>query len=490
MRATVRVPLVLAAALGLPASLAQAQGAAPTAASITPPALGAVRPLVLPQLVERTLPNGLRLVIVEHHELPVLDAVLVVRTGPEADPAAKMGLATLTAIMLDEGAGGRDALAIADQAAFLAIGLRTGANFEQGTVTLHTTTATRDSALALMADVALRPAFAQKDFDRLKQERLAALLQEQDRGPALADRGFTAMVFGLDHPFGRSANGSRETVEAITREDVAAFWRSWYRPNNATLVLVGDLTVPQAEALARRHFGAWERAPLPTLAAYPVPRSRSEPRATTVTIVDRPKAAQSSFRIGGLGVTRGTPDYYPLMVMNTMLGGSFTSRLNTTLREKKGYTYGASSAFLMRRTAGSFVAFADVASAKTDSALIEFLRELKGIREAAPAEELAKVKRYLQLGYAEGFETPAAIAAQVAALVPAGIPLATLGAYQARIGAVTAADVQRVARRYVTPDSLTIVIAGDRARIEAGLKAANVAPVEVRDSRGRPAGTP
>jgi predicted Zn-dependent peptidase len=178
------------------------------------------------------------------------------------------------------------------------------------------------------------------------------------------------------------------------------------------------------------------------------------------------------------------------MVMNTMLGGSFTSRLNTTLREKKGYTYGASSTFLMRRTAGSFVAFADVASAKTDSALIEFLRELKGIREAAPAEELAKVKRYLQLGYAEGFETPAAIAAQVAALVPAGIPLASLGAYQARIGAVSAADVQRVARRYINPDSLTIVIAGDRARIEAGLKAANVAPVEVRDSRGRPAGTP
>jgi predicted Zn-dependent peptidase len=430
-------------------------------------------------MVERTLPNGLRLVIVEHHELPVLDAVLVVRTGPEADPAAKMGLATLTANLLDEGAGGRDALAIADQAAFLAIGLRTGANFEQGTVTLHTTTATRDSALALMADVALRPTFAQKDFDRLKQERLAALLQEQDRGPALADRGFTALVFGLDHPFGRNANGSRETVEAITRDDVAAFWRSWYRPNNATLVLVGDLTVPQAEALARRHFGAWERAPLPTIAAYPVPRSRSEPRATTVTIVDRPKAAQSSFRIGGLGVTR-----------NTMLGGSFTSRLNTTLREKKGYTYGASSTFLMRRTAGSFVAFADVASAKTDSALIEFLRELKGIREAAPAEELAKVKRYLQLGYAEGFETPAAIAAQVAALVPAGIPLASLGAYQARIGAVSAADVQRVARRYINPDSLTIVIAGDRARIEAGLKAANVAPVEVRDSRGRPAGTP
>jgi predicted Zn-dependent peptidase len=449
-----------------------------------------VRPLVLPALVERTLPNGLRLVIVEQHELPVLDAALVVRTGPEADAAAKMGTATLTANLLDEGAAGRDALAIAEQLGYLAVSLRTGANFEQSTVALHTTNATRDSALALMADVVLRPTLSQKDFDRLKQERLAALLQEQDRGPALADRGFTALVFGLDHPFGRSVNGSRETVEAITRDDAMAFWRTWYRPNNATLVLVGDLTVAQGEALARRHFGAWERATLPTLAAYPVPRSRSEPRATTVTIVDRPKAAQSSFRIGGLGVTRDTPDYAALMVMNTMLGGSFTSRLNTTLREKKGYTYGASSTFLMRRTAGSFVAFADVASAKTDSALIEFLRELRGIREAPPAEEVAKAKRYLQLGYPEGFETTGGIAAQVAALIPAGIPLATLGRYQARIGAVTAADVQRVARRYIHPDSLTIVIAGDRARIEAGLKGANVAPVEVRDSRGRPAGTP
>lgn len=479
-----RAPVAAAAAALLAGAPALGAQGAP------PPTLGPVRPLVLPAMVERTLPNGLRLVIVEHHELPVLDAVLVVRTGPEADRADRMGTATLTANMLDEGANGRDALAIAEQVAFLAIGLRTGANFEQSTVSLHTTTATRDSALALMADVVLRPAFAQKDFDRLRQDRLNALLQEQDRGPALADRGFTALVFGLDHPFGRNANGSRETVEAITRDDVAAFWRTWYRPNNATLVLAGDVTVAQAEALARRHFGAWERAPLPAIAPYPPPRSRAEPRATTVTIVDRPKAAQSSFRIGGVGVTRDTPDYYPLMVMNTMLGGSFTSRLNSTLREKKGYTYGASSTFLMRRTAGSFIAFADVASAKTDSALIEFVRELTAIREAPPAEELAKVKRYLQLGYPEGFESPGDIASQVAALVPAGIPLASLGAYQARIGAVTAADVQRVARRYINPDSLTIVIAGDRARIEAGLKAAGVGPVEVRDSRGRPAGTP
>lgn len=471
-----------AATFALPFA-ATAQGA-PQSASATPPVLAAPKALTLPTMVERTLPNGLRLVIVEQHELPVVDAQLVIRTGSEADPAGKAGLATLTANLLDEGAGSRDALALAEEVGFLAIRLGTFAGLEQSTVSLHTTRATLDSAMALMADVVLRPTFPEKEFTRLKNERLTGLLQEQDRGPAMADRAYAALVYGEDHPYGRSPSGVKESVESLSLDDTRQFWSTWYRPNNATLVLVGDLSLAEAEALAARAFGGWARATLPPAPVYASNRAAARP--TAIHIVDKPKAAQSSFRIGGVGVSRSTADYYPLMVMNTALGGSFTSRLNNTLREVKGYTYGAGSSFSMRRERGPFTARAEVVSAKTDSALIEFIKELRNIRQPLPAAELAKVKRYLRLGYADGFESTGDIAAQVAGLVPYGLPLSTLGAFDAGINKVTAADVQRVAMQYLDPTRLTIVIAGDRASIEPALKATRIAPVDVRDARGRP----
>jgi len=464
----------------LPA-VSNAQGTA-TPASTVPPTLSAPTPLRLPTMVERSLPNGLRLVIVEQHELPVVDVQLVVRTGSEADPATKAGLATLTANMLDEGAGSRDALGLAEAIGYLAIRLNTFSGLENSSIALHSTRATLDSAMSLMADVVLRPTFPEKEFTRLKSERLTTLLQEQDRGPAMADRAFAALVFGEAHPYGRSTSGARETVEQIGLDDVKQFWRSYYRPNNATLVLVGDLTVREAESLAAAAFGGWERATVP-----PVTYAKAQPAGpTAIRIIDKPKAAQSSFRIGSIGVPRSTADYYPLMVMNTALGGSFTSRLNNTLREVKGYTYGAGSGFSMRREAGPFTARAEVVSAKTDSALIEFMNELKGMQKPLPAEELAKVKRYLRLGYADGFESTSDIASQVANLVPTGLPLSTLGAFDAGIAKVTAADVQRVARRYLDPSKMQIIIAGDRASIEPALKATKIAPVDVRDMRGRP----
>ena len=411
---------------------------------------------------------------------------LVVRSGSEADPKGKAGLATLTANLLDEGAGSRDALGIAEQIGYLAIRLGTGATFEQSTVGLHTTRATLDSAMGLMADVVLRPTFAQKEFDRLKSDRLTSLLQEADRGPALADRAFAAIVFGEDHPYGRSTSGTREEAETLSREDAAQFWKTWYRPNNATLIVVGDVTVAEAMTLVTTFYGGWQRGELPVLEK----RTPSAANATTIYIVDKPKAPQTSFRIGSVGVARNTVDYYPLMVMNTALGASFTSRLNQNLRETKGYTYGASSGFAMRREPGAFTARAEIVAAKTDSALIEFMKELNGIRTPMPAAELAKTKRYLQLGYAERFESTGDIAGQIASLVPYGVPLGTLGAFNAGIGGVSGADVQRVANKYLDPSRLAIVVAGDRASIEPALKALKIAPVEIRDAKGRRPITP
>lgn len=452
-----------------------------------PPELGAATELKLPAMVEKTLPNGLKLIIVEQHEMPLVDVALVVRTGVEADPVGKSGLATLTANMLDEGAGNRDALGIADQVGFLAVSLRTTASWDQSTVFLHTTKATLDSSLVLMADVALRPTFADKEFTRLHNDRLTALLQEQDRGPAIADRAFASIVYGDDNPYGRSPSGSRETVENIVREDVQNFWKQWYVPNNATLVIVGDLTAAEAEQRANAMFGTWAQATLPTLAAVPAAPAA---KASTIYIVDKPKAPQSSFRLGNVGVARNTADYYPLQVLNTALGGSFTSRLNQNLRETKGYTYGAGSGFAMRREAGPFIASGEIVAEKTDSAMIEFMKELNGIREPMKPEELEKTKKYLQLGYPAEFEEGADIASAIARLVPYGLPLTTLNDYQKNIGAVTGADVERAAKQYIDPTKMSLIVVGDRKSIEPALKALKIAPVEVRDMRGRPTTVP
>jgi len=251
-------------------------------------------------------------------------------------------------------------------------------------------------------------------------------------------------------------------------------------------VIVGDLSVADAVARATRVFGGWARANVPVLAkSTPAPA-----RATTIYIIDKPKAPQTSFRLGGIGVARNTKDYYPLMVMNTALGGSFTSRLNQNLRETKGYTYGASSGFAMRREPGSFTARAEVVAAKTDSALLEFMKELNGIRNTMTPADLAKTKRYLQLGYAERFESTGDIAGAIAGLVPYGVPLSTLSTFNAGIETVTGADVQRVAKQYLDPSKLAIVVAGDRASIEPALKALKIAPVEIRDAKGRLGITP
>ncbi|MEO7999392.1 MAG: pitrilysin family protein, partial [Gemmatimonadaceae bacterium] len=258
-------------------------------------------------------------------------------------------------------------------------------------------------------------------------------------------------------------------------------------PNNATLVIVGDLTAAEAEQRANAMFGGWAQAGLPTLAAV---KAAPPSKGSTIFIIDKPHAPQSSFRLGNVGVARSTADYYPLQVMNTALGGSFTSRLNQNLRETKGYTYGARSGFGMRREAGPFIASAEVVSEKTDSAMIEFMKELNGIREPMKPEELEKTKKYLQLGYPAEFEEGADIARAIASLVPFGLPLQTLSDYQKSIGIVSGADVERTAKQYIDPTKMSLVVVGDRKSIEPGLRALKIAPVEIRDNRGRPSTVP
>ena len=441
------------------------------------PSLGAVPAVALPPVSRRALANGLTLLVVEQHELPVADFVLVVGTGPEADPAGKTGATTLMAGLLTEGTTTRTAPQIADQAAFLGVQLSAASAWDATTVSLQTPTAQLDSALALFADVALRPSFPAAELERLRRDRLTSLLQLKDRAPAIADRAFAGAVYGAGHPYGRPATGTEASTRAITRDDVRRLYGSHVRPNNATLVVVGDVRPDDVARRAERLFAGWARGPV-TAARYGTAPAAG---ATAVYLVDKPGAAQSSFRIGTVGVARSTEDYFPLLVMNTILGGSFTSRLNQNLRETRGYTYGAQSGFAMRRAAGPFLARAEVVTAKTDSALLEFMKELRAIRDTVPAAELAKAKQYLQLQLPGDFETTSDIAGQLVPLVTYGLPLDYYNSYVQRVAAVTQADVRRVAERYVNPARLAVVIVGDRKAIEPGLRALNVGPITVRE---------
>jgi predicted Zn-dependent peptidase len=450
-----------------------------TADLTKPPTLGPPPALSVPQITTRELPNGLRIVIVEQHELPLVDVILQVRSGGEADPARKVGTAALAAAMLTEGTTTRTALQIADQAAFLGADLEAGSGWEQSTVSLHTPTAQLDSALALFADVALRPSFPAADLERVRKVRLTALQQIRDRGPSIADRAFASAVFGEQHPYGRPLAGTEGSVASISREDLTRFYSTHFRPNNATLLVVGDIRPDDAERRARALFGGWARGDVPAL-----PTATATPRAaTTVVLIDKPGAAQTSFRVGGIGAPRSTSDYFALQVMNTVLGGSFTSRLMQNLRETHGYTYGAGSGFGYRRWAGPFTASAEVVTAKTDSALIEFMKELRAIRDTVPAEELAKAKTYLQLGLPANFETTGGIASQFLPLITYGVPLDFYNSAVQRLGQVTQDDVRRVARQYIDPDRLTIVVVGDRKAIEAGIRALKPGEIVIRDVR-------
>ena len=448
-----------------------------------PPTLSPPPRLALPPITIRELPNGLRLMIVEHHELPVADFVLIVRSGYEADPRERTGLASLTAALLDEGTPTRSALQIADQQAFLGVRLNTSASWDASTVSLHTPTAQLDSALALFTDVVLNPAFPPPEVERLRAERLTLLTQLKDRPTAIADQAYAAIVFGSDHAYGRPTLGMESSVKAITRGDVRSYYETHYRPNNATLVVVGDVRPADIEQRLSVLLGRWQRRNMPSAVFTKAP-ARDEPRRTTIYLVDKPSAAQSSVRIGAIGVPRSTPDYFPLLVMNTVLGVPFTSRLNQNLREIHGYTYGAGSRFDMRREAGPFTARAEIVTAKTDSALIEFMKELRAIRDPVPQAELQKAKRYLQLMLPSLFETTGDIAFQLTPLAIHGIPLDFYNDYVQQIERVTQADVQRVARKYIDPEHVAIVIVGDRKQIETGIRKLGMGEVEIRDMYG------
>lgn len=456
--------LVLASHL-LPAALV-AQGTSPYT---KPPAAPPPPALSVPAVSASSLPNGVQLRVVEQRELPLVQVTLTVTGGSRLD-ADVPGMSTFMAGMLDEGAGTRDALALQSELAYLGASLATSADWDRFTVSLKVPVRTLPAALALMSDVVMRPAFPAEEVRRQRDLRLTSLLQVRDQPNALAGLAFNQAVFPADHPYARNATGDSVTVASYDSARVRRFYEGTLRPDRASFFVVGDIGANEARTLLSQHFESWRA----TGAAIPLPAAPGvveHPPATRVWLVDKPEAAQSVIMVGWPGVDRTSPDHAALEVMNTLLGGSFTSRLNMNLRETKGYSYGARSGFTWRVVPGPFIVSTSVRTDVTDSSLIEIFRELRGVRdEPVPEEELNRAKAFIELGIPGSLESTSQVAGQMAQLATFGLTLEELPRLANRVRSVTAADVQRVARQYLTPDKAHVVVVGDLSSVRAAIE--------------------
>ncbi len=441
-----------------------------------PPQPGPPPALHLPSIQKLKLSNGLPVWIVELHEVPVAQVNLVVFSGTANDPPGKYGAASLAAAMLEEGAGSRSALQIADAVDYLGADLGTATTSDLSAIRLHVPVARLADALPIMADVALRPTFPKDELERQRQQRLTGLLQGRDDPPTISSVAFSRILYGKGHRYGTPQMGTAETIKTFTSDDLRGFYTAAFRPGNAVLLAVGDITAAQAMPLFEKSFGAWKGAAAGAPETLP---AAAEPPARTVYLIDKPGAAQSQIRIGRVGVPRSTADFFPIQVLNTILGGSFSSRLNNNLREVHGYTYGAASSFDMRAGAGPFSASAGVQTDKTSDALKEFFIELNAILKPVPADELARAKNYVALRFPGAFETTSDISRRLEDALVYKLPDDYFAKYVQNIQAVTAADVQRVAQKYVTPDHVAVVVVGDQKVIEPGIRALNLGPVTV-----------
>lgn len=435
----------------------------------------------LPDIQKTKLTNGLNVWLVEAHELPLVAMNLVFQTGSDHDPSDRSGLASMTADVLDEGTTTRTALQIAEELDFLGATLGTNAFTDGSSVTLNCMTKHLDAALKIYADVVLNPTFPEKEFARLKEQRRTSLLQQKDRAATIASLSFNKIIYGDNHPYGRNNAGTDASLKAMTRDDLVAFYQKYYRPNNATLIIVGDVKLPAMAASLEKLLASWQPATVPALQLPATPAVGTR----RVYLIDKPQAPQSEIRIGFPAVARNTPDFFAVNLLNRALGGQFASRLNLNLREKKGYTYGARSNFSYNKYPGPFTASAGVTATKTDSSLIEFFYEIDRTHaDGITPEELEFVKKGLTGNFALTFETPAQIAGALQNIVLYNLPDNYYDTYLQNIDRVTLDDVKKAAGKYLDSKKMAVVVVGDLKLVQEGVERLKLGEVILCDVEG------
>jgi zinc protease len=450
------------------------------------PAVGTPPDLKLPPLQRTTLSNGLKVVLAERHNAPVVDFTLILDAGYAADSLATPGTAKLAINMLDEGTKKRNSLQIAERAELLGARLGAGSSLDTSFISVNAITSKLADSLELFSDVLINPTFPEADFDRLKAQSLAAIQQEKTQPQGIAMRLFPALVYGQGHAYANpfSGNGSEKTVAALKRTDLQAFHDRWLRPDNGTLLVVGDTTLDSVKPLLEKYLATWkapsEALPKKNLAKVNVPTT---PR---VFLVNRTGAEQTLILGGYAGPPRSDPDYVAIETLNTILGGGFVSRLNMNLREDKHWAYGAGSGLSAAEGQGPFFVRAPVQTDKTSESIQEIVKELKGIIAANPpsATEIKFAQDSLTLQLPGSNETSGEVAGSYADIVTYGLKDSYWNDFVGEVKAMTPARLTSAAQKLVRPDALTWVIVGDLSKIEPGVRKLNLGEVKVLDTDG------
>ena len=446
-----------------------------------PPAAGPEPFFQIPAYKRFKLKNGANVILAEFHDLPLVEMHLVLNVGGGANPAGEAGLAELTANLLDEGTTTRSALQIAEQIADLGAALATSSSWDASVVTLSTISRSFDAALAIWADVIAHPAFSEKELARVRDNLLTSVTRRKDSPPTLASLLLARVLYGDRHPYAWPLQGVEETLKKLTIADVRRFYAAQYKPSNATIIVAGDISEAALRPKLEHALADW-KAGKPAPVKLP---AATGPSGKRIYLIDKPGAPQSSIRVGFVGARRTDPDYFAIVLMNQILGGSFY-RLDMNLRERRQWTYGARSVFEMRRTPGPAAAGGEFVAAHTSDAVAEILKEMRTMATTEVTdEELARAKDNFIRAFPARFATRASTAALLSELSVYGLPDSFLTEYTKKVQAVTKADVLRAAKRFLT-DKVAVVVVGDRESEEAPLR--KLAPLELRELDGSPAG--
>lgn len=429
------------------------------------PQPGLPRPYHFPHVQRQTLPNGLKILVAENHSAPLVAVRALICSGADHDVPRLAGLASMTAELLDEGAGARDAIRVAEDLGLLGASIATGTDWDASYASVDVLSKSFDATIQIFADVIRRPMLPPPALERVRSERMMELLQQREEPAAIAGKRFSNLLYGSG-TYGNTVIGNPDSVSRLAIDDVRQFYTRNYLPNNTAMIVAGDVDAQKTIAAIRRLFGDWQRGDTPQ-------RPSISPQAidsSRIFLIDRPNAVQSEIRIGHIGVPRSCEDYFPLTVMNALLGGVFNSRINLNLRERHGYTYGARSMFAFRRQAGPFVVSAPVRNEVTLQSVTEVFSELRRIRTGdIEPRELEDTKNYLAGVFPATVQSSSDIAGRIVDMELYELPHDYFDRYREKIAAVGAEDVARVATKYIDPDRALIVIVGNASQIREPL---------------------
>jgi len=469
--------------IALGALLTSASAAFAQTPKETPPEPGPLRKFEVPPVQTATLPNGVKITLIERHSLPIVTARIQLDAGAVREPAAKSGVAVLTANLLSEGTRELTGAQIAEKMAALGAQFGTGGQF--GSVQANVTSLPNvfDEAFTLAAKTVTEPRFDEADFNRVRATSIANFEQSMSSASGVANRVFVNAVYDPSTPYSRLSGGTKASLEGLTRDDVVNWHKTMYSPRNTTVMLVGDLTMAAARSLVEKALGSWNVA-APSLASL---NNKIRPASgTRIILVDRPGSVQSSIIVGQGTVGWESPDYFGMQAIAQVLGGGFGSRINSNLREKHGWSYGAFSTFNPLVNAGTFYISSEIRTNATDSAIAESVKEYKRIvEEPVPAVEARDQLNNVVASFPSSVQTVQGLMARLANVVTYGLPLDFYGTYRERLAAVTPADIARVGKSLLTPSAVTVVAVGDLKTIEAPIRALGIGTVEVWNAEGQ-----